>query len=249
MLKTLGIVQVRCEAGKLDPKISRKLGGSSLLELVVRRVTDCQRLDGVVVVVTGNPKSEQVRHLVPPDVSVFAPASGDPLATFVAALDRYDARAMVRVCAHNPFVDPVLVDRLVSTADAQRDCDYVTYRKADGRPAVMTQLGVFAEWCSASALRRAVREARTPADRDQVTSYVYSNPDRFGVNLLPLPAELDREDLRLRIDVEEDWDHAQVIYEALGSDEWDWQRIADLLHSQPALRSRMAHLNRAPARV
>lgn len=64
------------------------------------------------------------------------------------------------------------------------------------------------------------------------------------MRMLPLPAVLDREDLRLRIDREEDWEHAQDIYEALGHDEWDWQGIADLLHSQPALRGRMAVLNR-----
>jgi spore coat polysaccharide biosynthesis protein SpsF (cytidylyltransferase family) len=67
----------------------------------------------------------------------------------------------------------------------------------------------------------------------------------FNVRLLPLPAALDREDLRLRIDGEEDWEHAQVIFDAIGHDEWDWRRVADLLHSQPALRKRMAHLNRA----
>ena len=57
------------------------------------------------------------------------------------------------------------------------------------------------------------------------------------------------DDLRLKIDFEEDWEHAQVIFEALGPDEWDWQRIADLLDSQPALRKRMAVLNRAKAQI
>ena len=50
MLNTLGIVQVRSEPGTTVLKVGRKLGGKSLLELVVRRVTDCQRLDGVIVV-------------------------------------------------------------------------------------------------------------------------------------------------------------------------------------------------------
>jgi spore coat polysaccharide biosynthesis protein SpsF (cytidylyltransferase family) len=69
----------------------------------------------------------------------------------------------------------------------------------------------------------------------------------FNVRLIPLPPELDRDDLRLKIDFEEDWEHAQVIFEALGHDEWDWQHVADLLDSQPALRKRMAVLNRAKA--
>lgn len=245
MLNTLGIVEVRHESGPLAAKIARKLGGKSLLELVVRRVTDCQRLDDVVVLVSAPQHIQRVRALVPPDVAVRAPAGRDPLARFAAVIDELGARAAVRVGVDHPFVDPVLVDRLVSTADAHPNCDYISYCRADGRPAILTQVGVLAEWCSAESLRQANHEARRAADRDHVTAYLYAHPERFNVRLIPLPAELDREDLRLTIDFEEDWDHAQVIYEALGPEEWDWQRIADLLDHQPALRKRMAALNGA----
>jgi spore coat polysaccharide biosynthesis protein SpsF len=247
MLNTLGIVQVRRESQDSDLKVGRKLGGKSLLELVVRRVTDCQRLDGVVVVLGDSEQDERVRQLVPPDVPIFVGSQRDALARLVAAVDEFGAKSAVRVCADNPFIDPVLIDRLVSTADAHPACDYISYCCADGRPAILTQLGVFAEWCSALSLRRANREARRAADRENVTGYLYAHPELFNVRLIPLPPELDRDDLRLKIDFEEDWEHAQVIYEALGPDEWDWQRIADLLDNQPALRKRMAVLNRETA--
>jgi len=249
MLNTLGIVQVRHELGRSDSKIGRKLGGKSLLELIVRRVTDCLRLDGVIVVLSDDERDEQIRQLVPPDVPVFISSQRDPLARFAGALDEFRARSAVRICADNPFIDPVLIDRLVSTADAHPSCDYISYCCGDGRPAILTQLGVLAEWCSVESLRHANREAKRAADRESVTGYLYAHPELFNVRLIPLPAELDREDLRLKIDVEEDWEHAQVIYEALGPEEWDWQRIADLLDHQPALRKRMAVLNRAKARV
>ncbi len=249
MLNTLGIVEVCFDAGHIDSKVGRKLGGKSLLEWVVRRVTDCQRLDGVVVLLCGPHRGDGIRQLVPPDVTVFAPAGRDPLARFAAALDDFDARAVVRVCADHPFVDPVLIDRLVSTADAHPNCDYISYCRGDGRPAILTQVGLLAEWCSVEALRRANHEARRAADRKHVTGYLYGHPELFNVRLIPLPPELDREDLRLKVDFEEDWEHAQVIYEALGPHEWDWQRIADLLDNQPDLRKRMAVLNRAKAPI
>ena len=64
---------------------------------------------------------------------------------------------------------------------------------------------------------------------------------------MPLPAEMDRDDLRLKLDHDEDWEHAQEIYDALGPEGLDWQRIAGLLHHQPELRQRMAVLNRETA--
>ena len=43
MLETLGIVQLSNLASDSHRKAARRLGGKSVLEWVVRRVTDCQR--------------------------------------------------------------------------------------------------------------------------------------------------------------------------------------------------------------
>ncbi len=82
-----------------------------------------------------------------------------------------------------------------------------------------------------------------------MTSYIYSHPEKFTLRQIPAPDEIDREDVRLTVDIEEDWDHALVIYEALGPERLDWQRIARLLDHQPAMRRRMAALNRVHTRV
>jgi spore coat polysaccharide biosynthesis protein SpsF len=104
---------------------------------------------------------------------------------------------------------------------------------------------VYAEWFRSTALWKAARNAKAPADRQHVTRYIYTHPQKFHLSFLPAPAAIDRDDVRLRVDIEEDWDHALAIYEALGPEQFDWQRIADLLDHQPALRRRMAALNRA----
>ncbi len=160
-------------------------------------------------------------------------------------LDHYRPDGAVRVCAENPFIDPVLIDQLVISAGEGPDCDYVGFRCRDGRPATSTSLGLFAEWCRPEAVRVARQRALTPSERNDVTRYLYSHPDEFDLRLLPAPSGLDRDDLRLTIESEEDWEHAQVIFEALGPEELDWQRIAGLLRGQPRLRQRMAVLNRA----
>src|ERR1051326_6195978 len=71
MLNTLGIVQVRQGSAWCSSKIGRKLGGKSLLEWVVRRLSDCQRLDSVLVVLGDSPADHAIRDLVPPAVPVF----------------------------------------------------------------------------------------------------------------------------------------------------------------------------------
>jgi spore coat polysaccharide biosynthesis protein SpsF len=248
-MNVLGIVHVPRHARGVDAKFARKLGGKSLLEFVVRRVTDCQRLGGVVVVPGDPAKDSLVRRLVPPDVSTFCSPQADSLARFASVAQQHGVNAIVRVCAHTPFIDPVLIDRLVTAAALHQECDYLGYCRSDGQPALHSQVGVAAEWCSTHALRQADREMTRPADRDNPTACLLGHPERFRVRLMPLPVELDRDDLRLSVDLEEDWDHAQVIVDALAHEEWDWQRVADLLQHQPALRERMATLNRAGTRA
>ena len=243
MDRTLGIVEADPQAPWIRDLAGRKLAGKSLLEWVVRRVTDCTRLANVVVVLGRGETWDRLAELVPPDVAVFASPARDALARACECIDHYRAAAVVRIRAENPFIDPALIDRLVSTGEQHAECDYISYFSSTGRTAVMSSLGLVAEWCQAEALREANRKATDPVERRQVTRYLYGHPERFTVRLIPLPAEIDRPDLRLKIDHDEDWEHAQAIYDALGPEHLDWQRIAGLLAHQPQLRERMAALN------
>ena len=114
----------------------------------------------------------------------------------------------------------------------------------DGQPVILSPLGVFAEWCKATALLQADRQATAAEDREHITRFIYSHPDKFSLRLIPVPEELDRNDLRLTVAHDEDWEHLHTIYDALGHEGFEWRRIADLLHRNPAVLARMAHLNR-----
>ncbi len=249
MVGTLGIIQGRIGSTRLKSKLSRRLGGTSLLEWVVRRVTDSVRLDQVVVATGDGPLDDELTRLVPAHVQVIRGSETDVLGRFVSALKQFPARAVVRICADNPFIDPVLIDRLIGAASEHQPCDYLSYGSRAGRPMILSAVGLFAEWCRAEALLEAAESATEPADREHVTRYLYSHPERFRVRLLPVPPELDREDLRLTVDVDEDFHHADEILEALGHEDLEWQRIAKLLDGQPALRQRMADLNRVYTKV
>jgi spore coat polysaccharide biosynthesis protein SpsF len=249
MLKNLGVVQACFRLPRFRSNATRKLGGRPVLEWVVRRVTDSMRLDGVIVVGCGAGDCCDLRHLVPRDVPVFLGEGDDPLARFAKTLEQYPAEGVVLVRGDNVFIDAGLIDRLVTTAESHPNCDYVSYCSRDGQPAVLSPVSVYAEWFRSSALRKADRLARNPLEREHVTRYLYSHPEKFSLRLMPAPAEIDREDVRLTVDIEEDWEHAMAIFEALGPERLDWQRIARLLDHQPALRSRMAALNRVHARV
>jgi spore coat polysaccharide biosynthesis protein SpsF len=248
MLKTLGIIQACCHARGSCCKAARRLGGRPILEWVIRRVTESQRLDGVIVLMCDCPDHHLLKKLVPPDVPVFIGSQADALTRFVKAVENFSCQAVVRVRGDNLFIDPALIDRLTISAESS-ECDYASYSSRDGRPAILSPVGIYAEWFKVQALRKAARLAKTSEEREHVTRFLYSHPEKFNLRLIPAPTEIDRDDVRLSVEREEDWDHVLTLYEALGPERLDWRRIADLLHHQPALRNRMAELNRDYATV
>jgi spore coat polysaccharide biosynthesis protein SpsF len=251
MTSTVGIVEVPClprqrlsGTGQPAALAGRRFSGKSLLEWVVRRVSDSLLLDRVAVV-TDTAQAEHIQRLTPPDVPVFVSDRLDALGRFADATSQIAGSQLVRIPLSCPFVDSELIDRLVCTAGSHPGCDYIGYFSMDGRPAVLSKVGLFAEWYRGDAIRRADRLARSAVDRSDPSRYIYSHPDEFQLRFIPVPPKLDRPDVRLMVDVEEDWELAQTILDALGPDGLDWHRIAALLDQQPALRERMAGLNAA----
>jgi spore coat polysaccharide biosynthesis protein SpsF len=245
MLQTLGIVQVNSDSTVPQLKSGRGLAGRSLMEWAIRRVTDCERLDAVIVAAPQSEAAGQLAMMVPPDVPVHFSSAADELGRLVDAVSDFRAEAVVRISIDHPLVDPVLVDRLAIDAGAHPGIDYLGYCLSDGRPAVHSPLGLCGEWFRTTALVRAHREGAGSSGGASVTDLFCSHPERFQLRLLALPLELQRDDLRLAISNVEDWEHAQTVFDVLGTENVDWQRIAAMLDQQPGLRRRMGELNRA----
>jgi len=244
MLKTLGVVDACFTSTGSMMGACRRLGGKPALEWIIRKMTDCQQLDGVLVVTNDAAHNRIIERLVPLDIPVFMTnETQDALDRLVDILEEYPTKALVRVCCDYPFLDPVLVDRLVTDAEVHSECDYVTYCLRDGRPAVLSSLGLYVEWFRADALRRASREARYPEHREDASYYLRSHPEAFTLRMLPAPPVFDRPDMCLSLASEDDWEQMLTIFEVLGPDGLEWQRIADLLDRHPTLRDPVAAMD------
>ena len=246
MFRNLGVVEVTATSThcSLERHLARRFGGKSLLEWTVRQVTECQQLDGVITVADCDVSDESLACNVPSDVPIFKMPGSDALGRLNGALAKYPANAIVRVRLETPFVDPIMIDSLVATSTGYPGCDYIGYCSNSGRPVLKSPVGIFAEWCRADAIRRANQLSENDTDRGCSTQFLWSHPELFQLRFIPIPAELDRDDLRLTLCGEEDWEHAETIFEALGSEDPNWRQIVRLLDDHPSLLKRMETLNR-----
>lgn len=226
---TVGVVCVHSPHEQSGRRHHRKFGSRPLLEVIVRRLTDCERLKSVVVVSGPSSEMGDVAGLVPADVPLLQVERADLLGQLLAAADATGAAGLIKLDADHPFVDPVLVDRLVTTAESQPECDYVGYCFRDGRPVVRSRLGTFAEWYWAEGLRRVEQDMATCDEHRNVTRYLCSHPERFQLRFIPVPAALESGKVRLSVDNHEAWEHAQTMYDWLGHEGFDWDRIAEVM--------------------
>ena len=244
MLKTLGIVKGTLLTDKQRRHLFRRLAGKSVLEWVVRQLTDCELLDQVVVLTDQTESGWLVRSLTPVDIPVFASGKETTIASLVDILEHHPAESCVFVGADWPFLDPTLVDQLIQTAlETEIPCDYAAYQFMNEYFSAGRPFGLFPEWYRAVSLLIAVEQAEDEVHRQLPGCFFLDHQSSFEIELLPAPAGLDRVDIRLTFDQEDDWENILVIYDALGTEDFDWRKLSNLLHHQPQLRQKMARLN------
>ena len=245
MLGTLGIINGLLATDRQRRQAGRNLNGKPVLEWVARQMTDSCRLNGVIVLTDDSEENAFIQLKTPLDIPVFVSKTGETLGAILQALEQYSAQSCILIGMDWPLIDPTIVDRLIRGAE-NASCHYAAYRFECSCFSMGRPFGMFPEWYETKSLYKADRKAIDPMHRLFPGLHFLENHDRYDVALLPAPSELDREDVRLTIEDEEDWEHVVQIFDAMTKShngEFDWQRIAHLLHFQPELRKRMAKRN------
>lgn len=227
----VGIVLVRSGSTRLPGKALARLGGYRVLEWVVERARRARRLRKIVVATTDNRDDDAIVDLCHElQVDVFRGSEDDVLGRFAAAARHAEADWAVRINGDNPFIDPGYIDQLIDEAVGS-DPDYVSHATGEGRPAMLTPIGVFAEALSRSCLLRADAAITDPFQREHVTLGIYSRPGEYDISWIRMDRGLDLSDLRLTLDTPTDLQFLNALVERIG---------AEALHSRALTMAREA---------
>jgi spore coat polysaccharide biosynthesis protein SpsF len=200
-VKTIIILQARMGSQRLPGKSLMPVWRDmSLLELILARITRARLAGRVVLATTRESRDDPLVDIARKyEVAVVRGSEDDVLGRFVQALDAYPADAVVRACADNPLLDPVMIDNLITFFWNRQPCDYaMNLGPVTGFPD-----GVGVEMVSADALRRVDRETCDPSHREHVLTYIHDNP-AFVSKWLYADDAHKRPEYRLDIDFPED---------------------------------------------
>lgn len=172
------IIQARMGSRRLPGKVLRRVLNRPLLGHLFDRLRRSRCLEAIVVATTAAEEDRAIRVFAESEgVAVFAGSEEDVLDRYYRAAEQYKIDPVVRITADCPLMDPAVVDLVIEQFLKER-ADYLS----NAAPLPVTYPdGMDVEVFSFAALARAWREAVKPSDREHVTFYLWSHPERFKI--------------------------------------------------------------------
>lgn len=157
--------------------------------------------------------NELVRNLSGYVDHVVRGSEEDVLSRFLKSENIIRSKAVVRICADNPFVDMTILKHLIDSWNS--DFDYLA-NSIHGVPSMKTSFGFFAEITTFRALKLVKELTLDPFYFEHVTNYIYGHPEIFRVNFIEADEIIAlNSDVRLTVDTEGDFMNASIIYERM----------------------------------
>jgi spore coat polysaccharide biosynthesis protein SpsF len=209
-MKTVIIVQARMGSTRLPGKVMKTVLGKTLLEYLFERLWRVRRADLFMVATTTNPHDavivEHCRHL---GVPVICGSEDDVLARYYRAATIQQADIIVRITADCPLIDPAVIDKAIKFFHENIGrYEYVSNTLKQSYP-----YGMAVEVFSFGLLEQAYREARKETEREHVTPFFYTRPERFRIG--QFVNEVDLSHHRWTVDTQEDFELIRLIIEEL----------------------------------
>lgn len=238
--RVAAIIQARMGSTRLPGKVLMSIGGETVLERVVRRVSLAKRVDAIIVATTATDRDEAiVRECERLRVQCFRGSEDDVLDRYYQAAKAASADVIVRITSDCPLIDPGVVDQ-VQSAFFRENADLC----CNALPRTFPR-GLDTEIVSMEALGRAWQLARQPEHREHVTLFCYERPDLF--HLASVTNSHDYSYHRWTVDTPEDLELVRTICAHFQHrDDFTWQEALAFLDRSPELMKLNAHIQQKP---
>ncbi|MBB6671701.1 cytidylyltransferase domain-containing protein [Cohnella nanjingensis] len=226
-MQIVAVIQARTGSSRLPGKVMRTLDGIPVVRLMVMRLSRSRRLSQIVVA-TGDTAADDAfaASLAKEGIEVFRGSEHDVLERYYQAARKFRADVVVRVTGDCPFIDPEIVDRVIDRyLEAQPGVRYASNLNPPTYPD-----GLDTEVFAFEALEQAWREARWSSEREHVTPFIRSRPERFPQ--ANVTSDGDYAGYRWTLDEERDYRFLQALSEKARAAGWPAAdaTFAQLLH-------------------
>ncbi len=239
-LEIIAVIQARLGSSRLPKKVVELVHQElSILDIVIKKVKSAVGRHHTVLATTREPEDSLIAEIgEDAGINVIRGSTDDVLSRFQTAVRDTRADGCLRICADNPLLLKGDLTRLVDMWKAN-PVDYLSFG-IGGIPTIRKHQGLWGEMIRGKTLLELEDLPLEKSDREHVTQYIYTNPERFGVRIEPyenLPDVLLN--ARLTVDTRTDLDNMRRLIKQLGSLDASIADIEQVLLHDPDLQRSM----------
>jgi spore coat polysaccharide biosynthesis protein SpsF len=198
-------VQVRLGSTRLPGKALLPLPGGSVIQHVMRAVRPAGA--DVNALLTDQKSLPVLRPLAESEgFEILAGPDEDVLARYGMAVRAFRVDEVIRATGDNPLTSAKLARDIVAVHRAAG---------ADLSHYLGVPWGSGVEVVSASAILDAEQNARSPDEREHITTYLYRHPEKYRIVEAPAPVYACLASCRVTVDTAEDLETMRRIFSAL----------------------------------
>lgn len=227
----LAVVQARMGSSRLPGKVLLDVSGRTALWHVMHRLGRARGVDAVVVAVPDRPEDDVLAaYVLEQGWALYRGSRDDVLDRTCKAARAFAPRYVVRVTSDATLLDPFLLSAVIA-AFRRGGYEYVSNCLQPSYPD-----GLDVEVMAYSALERAWKEAREPAEREHVTPFIRTRPEAFRCANMRRRRDLSA--MCWALDTPEDLEFLRRVTARLDLSaprELSFRRVIELLRSEPEL--------------
>ena len=225
-MKIVAIVQARLGSKRLPNKVIKVIDGSSMIEILLKRLSRSKLIAKIVVATSIDSKDNKLKLLINKLGYDCEQGSIDNvLNRYICVAEKYEADIVVRITGDCPLVDPEIVDEVINKFKE----DSVDYCSNTNPPTFPDGLDV--EVFTLDALKKSSSMTTNKSDLEHVTPYLRESGN-FKTSCLE--NEVDLSEMRWTVDESVDFEVISAIFNNFSPDvNFSWLKILELKKSSP----------------
>ena len=213
------IIQMRNNSSRFPYKVTKKIMGKYVMELLIERIKKCTMVNNIIVCTTTMKKDDiicDICHSL--NVKVYRGSEDNVLDRYYQAAYISNSDIIVRVTGDCPLIDPNIVDDMIKYY-LKNNYDFIDpeYSGLGKGATAGFPDGFNPEICSFHALKIARQNASSPHELEHVTGYIIANLacGKYKFNLLNNYNNINFKTLHLSLDTKTDYDIIKYIFKKL----------------------------------
>lgn len=237
-MKISAIVQARIGSTRLPGKVMMEIGGKPMLWYSVKRLQAVKSVDNVIVATTTEKRDDVIYNFCKEhNIECYRGSENDVLDRYYQTAKKIKSDIILRVTSDCPLIDPEIVEMALQEF-LKNKFNYIRTGKSWPNGVGTVEILDF------KTLEYVWRNAKEPGEREHVTPYIYTHPEKFKIQVIECGKNY--EGVVLSVDTKPQFDAVKKIIGNLGrkNENFGMEEILSYLDKNPGILKSLQHMER-----